>query len=271
MNALSNITTIVKQHSKSIYYSTLFCLLLAIISAGGMMIDDRTLTGVNVWLKPFKFAISTAIYVFTVGYFTYLYGYSQRKKAIINHLTAWTLSIELVIIVMQGARGVQSHYNMSSPMDGLLFAAMGILIGINVMIMCLFLVDTLRAKPKVSKTVLMSLALGWISILFGSYVGGQMIGQMSHSVGVADGTPGMALINWSLQGGDLRIAHFFGIHGLQLIPMTGYFWSRKFKDNNFLAVTYTTLFSIVYLGIIALTFYQAKQGNSLISLFLQGV
>lgn len=267
MNQLKNIIETIKSQSTVTYYHTLFALTLGLLATAGLIVDDRTLMGVNVWLKPWKFCVSTAIYVASVGYFTHYYRYSQRKKSIINHLSAWTLSIELIIIVAQGARGVQSHYNMSSPLDGILFAAMGILVGINVLIMSVFWIDSLRNTARANRIMHIALILGWTSILVGSYVGGQMISQMSHTVGLMDGGSGIPLVNWSSLAGDLRVAHFFGIHGLQVLPIVAYLVVQRWGES-IQAATVTGLVSLIYLGLIAGTFYQAKQGIALLALSL---
>jgi len=268
MSYYQELISTIKTESSVVYYHTIFALLLGVITVGGLAIDDRTLMGVNVWLKPLKFCLSTAIYLATIGYFTHLYKFTQIKKKLVNHIVSWTLSVELLIIVAQGARGVQSHYNMSSALDGILFGAMGILVAVNVLVMFMFLLDTLRGKPKLGITMNVALLLGWIALIYGSYVGGQMISQMSHNVGVTDGGVGMPLVNWSLKGGDLRIAHFLGIHAIQIIPLFSFLLMKKYKKSSRLVFTASGLFGILYIGMMALTFYQAKQGMPLIALVL---
>ncbi len=46
-----------------------------------------------------------------------------------------------------------------------------------------------------------------------------MSAQDSHAVGAEGG--GVPLFGWNRLGGDLRIAHFMGIHAMQAIPILG--------------------------------------------------
>jgi hypothetical protein len=43
-------------------------LAVAAASGVGMLVDPRVITGAPAWLKPFKFAISTAVYSLTLAW-----------------------------------------------------------------------------------------------------------------------------------------------------------------------------------------------------------
>jgi uncharacterized integral membrane protein len=232
----------------------------AIGSLVGMMLDERTVMGINVWIKPFKFYLSTAIYTLTVGFLVTLYPYSNLKKHILRNLVSWSMLLELVIITYQAARGVQSHFNTSNAYDGTLFITMGVLIGINVLVMVIFAFDTIRLKLLTTKAIQWSILMAWLIIIFGSWVGGQMIGQMAHSVGVADGGAGLPLLNWSTEAGDLRVAHFFGMHSLQLIPLFAFFLGKYWNGKHRSQVLIITAFALLYAYLVFYTFYQASEG-----------
>ncbi|MDF1697305.1 MAG: hypothetical protein P1U56_15790 [Saprospiraceae bacterium] len=263
---IGEVLNTIKNESPILFWIAMIEVFLGVICAIGYVSDDRMLMGVSTWLKPLKFCITTVIYVLTVGFLTTLYPYSKRKKWFINGVVAWTLFFELAIIVVQGARGVQSHYNFTSQIDALLFAAMGILIGINVVIMVLFIIDTARLKMKTSKSIQWSIFIGWVLVLVGSWVGGQMIGQMSHTVGAVDGGAGLPLVNWSTIAGDLRIAHFFGIHGIQIIPVFALLLANIWKTSDKNRIIVVTGFGLVYAASLAYTFYQASQGIALLNM-----
>ena len=94
-------------------------------SLAAMAVDRTHILGAPTWLKPAKFAISTAIYAFTLAWiFTYL-PERRRLTTAVGWLTAVVLTFEVAIIDAQAARGVTSHFNIATPLDAALFATMG--------------------------------------------------------------------------------------------------------------------------------------------------
>jgi len=265
MIQLKTILKTVKKESPILFFIAVLHAIGMMACLIGLVLDERTLLGVNVWIKPLKFAISTGIYILTVGYITTLYPYSKRKRNLINNITSWTLLIETGIIFTQAARGVQSHYNQTTLMDGILFGMMGLLIAVNVIIMVLFIIDTIRLRMHMPKPAQVAVLLGWLVVVFGSWVGGQMIGQMAHNVGVADGGAGLPLVNWSTVAGDLRIAHFFGLHGIQIIPLFAFVLSKNWNAPKVTQLVAVISFGLAYALWIGFIFYQAKQGIPLLT------
>ena len=103
----------------------LFLTALLAASAVGIKVDSREITGAPAWLKPAKFAGSTAIYSLTLAWiFTYLPGWTRTRR-LVGRATALIFLIELAIIDWQAWRGTTSHFNIGTPLDATLFAVMG--------------------------------------------------------------------------------------------------------------------------------------------------
>ena len=68
-----------------------------------------------------------------------------------------------------------------------------------------------------------------------------MAAQLAHTIGAPDGGPGLPVVNWSRQYGDLRVAHFIGIHSLQVIPVFGYYVAKSNRSVQLFAAGYFIL------------------------------
>ncbi|HKO91951.1 MAG TPA: hypothetical protein VJU61_12400, partial [Polyangiaceae bacterium] len=91
----------------------------------GLWLDPRTILGAPVWLKPAKFAASIAVYGLTLVWaFGFLPADSRTRRSV-GKLSAAVFVIEVLIIVLQAARGRSSHFNASTVFDGVLFSIMG--------------------------------------------------------------------------------------------------------------------------------------------------
>src|SRR3954464_479529 len=85
-----------------------------VLSVAGIFLDPRIITGVPAWLKPAKFAVSIAIYCFTLTWvFSYLPEWVKTRR-IVGILTAAVFMIEIAIIDFQAWRGTTSHFNVST-------------------------------------------------------------------------------------------------------------------------------------------------------------
>jgi len=238
----------------------LFCLLLMIAP-----FDGRTVMGINPWIKPLKFAISIAIYAFTMAWILAELPMRAEVKRWIVWILAGTLVLEIVLITMQAARGVTSHFNNATAFDSAVFGTMGAAILINIGAAAYIAVKFWKARLQIPAPYLWGIRLGLTIFVLASLEGMVMVAHGAHSVGVADGGAGLPLLNWSTQGGDLRAAHFFGIHALQVLPFIGVLLSARGGTGKLDSVRSMQVIGIIY-GMIALVlFLWALSGRPLIA------
>lgn len=258
-------------------------LILMGVAAVGIVVDPRLITGAPAWVKPLKFAISTVFYAFTL---VWMLGYVKghpRLIGLIGATTALALVIELALIILQVTRGVRSHFNFTTPFDGALFSIMGAFI-IVVWVMNLLAAVLLMRQPLNDAAFAWALRLGLLIALVGAGVAFLMTGptpaQMAemqagqqpleigaHSVGVTDGGPGLPFVGWSTEGGDLRVAHFVGLHALQVLPFAGFvinrLWGARLSERRRAGLVWA--FGLGYLGLTLSLAWQALRGQSVIA------
>lgn len=197
------------------------CVLLAAV-------DPRLITGVNAWFKPAKFTLSVAIYLFTVACLLSPLERGLPGLAAARRTVAVAMAGEIVIILLQAARGVPSHFNNSTPLNAVLFAIMGILILANTLAAAWILWLYWSDAPALKAPLLLGIRLGLGIFIVAGLQGFLMVANGAHTVGAPDGARGIFFVNWSLTNGDLRIAHFLGLHALQGLPVVAWLsGSRK--------------------------------------------
>jgi hypothetical protein len=180
--------------------------------------------------------------------------------------------LEIVLITGQSVRGVASHFNAATPLDGVIFDIMGMAIFINTLAIVYVLVVFMRDSPPIGRAYLAGIRLGLLVFLLGSLVGVAMVMNNGHSVGVADGGPGLPFLNWSTQGGDLRAAHFIGMHALQLFPLIGYLLHRyQIRMGLISPARLTVVCCLVYTALTFFLFSAAMQGKPLVAQHPEGV
>lgn len=247
-----NFFTELKRRNELLFWFGLFNLAVAIACLILMPFEETQLLGVNRWLKPFKFYASVGIMVLTMGWLLY-YLRSAKKIKLYSWLIFISMFFENGLIITQAIRNTTSHFNITSSLNGIIFKAMGFFIVVFTVTIILVCVSFFKQKQfSIPDAYVWGIRLGILFFLFFSLEGGMMLGLMKHTVGGPDGGAGLPMVNWSTQYGDLRIAHFVGIHSLQVLPLFGYYISKT--------KTQTILFSAVYFLVASGLFLQAMNG-----------
>ena len=228
------------------------------------LFDSTEITGVNRWIKPMKFASSIALYLWTLAIYLYFISGRELTKNIIGTGAIAMLVGEIILIVMQAARGTISHFNTATLFDSLVFYAMGLMILANTFLIIYLLILYFRADINLPQSIVWGMRLGLILFLASSFEGGYMSAQIGHSVGVTDGGAGLPVVNWSTKGGDLRVAHFFGMHAFQAVPFFAY-TLEKYRIKT--PIVWTFIFALGYLSLFTFLFIQALHGQPLFAGF----
>ncbi|MGE0101633.1 MAG: hypothetical protein AB7H86_07850 [Blastocatellales bacterium] len=229
--------------------------------------DDTTVLGINRWIKPMKFAISIAIFQWTMAWLMRSLEGANNGIRVISWVIFAAMLAEIVPIVGQAARGRLSHFNVSTAFDGAVFAMMGMMIGISTLATIYALVLFFTNPGRIPPAYLWGIRIGLLLFIVFSVEGGLMASRLAHTVGAPDGGPGLPFFNWSTRGGDLRIAHFVGIHALQAILLVGFLLGRlgdRMTPVN--AVWLTVVFGVVYAAVTSWLFLQALAGRPLLTL-----
>ncbi len=211
------------------WFARLFVMAAGITVLTGLMLylDTRTTGGEPVWLKPLKFASSFAVLFATLAWIVRKLSRSWRTSWLLLLSAAASTAaffFELAYISAQAAQQSPSHFYQDTPFHALMYALMGtgataLLLTVVIVAGAAWLDDAPRMQPRMRLGVILGflLAAGLTFIIGDALVenGGRYVGAPS-----VDG-PRIPFLGWSMEVGDLRAAHFFALHAMQVLPVCG--------------------------------------------------
>jgi len=199
---------------------------------------NTQILGINAYYKPLKFLLSSILFIGTMNWYL---GYLPMDNGIrfYSIFISILFIFENVYITGQAARGEMSHFNVGTPFTSTMWALMGIVatliaISTSVVGFKFFSIE----KGIISEPLRVSIIWGIMLASIFAMEGLAMGSRMSHTVGASDGGDGIPFLNWSKRHGDLRIAHFVGMHALQLVPLLSLFFAQKVRDVILIALAY---------------------------------
>ncbi len=254
---------------------------LGVVFAALMLVDPRVIEGAPAWLKPLKFAVSTAIYSATLAWVLRFLPDWPRLARRAGAVTAWVFVVEVALIVVQAARGTTSHFNTSSLLDGAIFSVMGAGIAAQT-VAAVAVTVALWRQTFADRAMGWALRLGMALAVAGASVGGmmtqptaaqlaqardtkQMPRSGAHTVGAPDGGAGLPGTGWSLAHGDLRVPHFLGLHAMQVLPLVAWLAARRRGTRERARVGVVTGAAVSYAALFLLLLVQAMSGQPLIA------
>ena len=242
----------IKSRNETLFYFGLICLVFALVFLSFTKFSNTQVYNISAWYKPFKFAISIFLFAWTMAW--YCYYLPSFNINYFNWAVIVLLGFEILYIAIQANKGQLSHYNLSSPIYSLLYVAMALAASlVTIYTAYVGLLFFTNSFPTLPDYYLWAIRLGIIIFVVFSFEGFVMGSKLTHTIGGQDGGLGIPLLNWSTKFGDPRIAHFIGMHALQVLPLLSFYLLKNTKA--------TILIGVLYGLVAVFTLVQALQGK----------
>jgi hypothetical protein len=258
---------------------------LALVSAVGLLVDDRLLLGESVWLKPLKFGFAMGVYTLTLAWLLGKLTKARRIGWWLGTVFAVAGVLDVGAVAYAAANGTFSHFNRNTdPVARTVQTVFSF--GIMPLLLTTLIIAVLLLFQRIGDRTLtralragLGLALAsmvvalWLSTSSGATprtvtdANGHQVSMIgAHGIGDPDGN-GMPVTHWSTTGGDLRVPHFIGLHAIQVLLLivgvlsvlaTRIAWLR---DDRVRARIIGTA-ALGYAGVFAVLSWQAKRGQS---------
>ncbi len=244
---------------------------LAVLSILWSFVDARRIEGVEVWMKPLKFAISFIVLFGTLALVEARLTETARNGWILR-ITGCVMAAaflsEMAYMMYQAARAEASHFNVSTPFTELMYTTV-MAVGAVVLVMGTAVFGWVVKRDKnaiLSSAMREAIWLGFLStFVLTMIVAGYMSTSGSRFVGIhPQSAPTLPFVGWSGVTGDLRPAHFAALHAMQVLPLLAFCLDRVGIGPN--AILTVRVAVICYAILTLAIFAQALMGLPLLTL-----
>jgi hypothetical protein len=258
---------------------------LVLVSAGGLVVDDRLIMGESVWLKPMKFGFAMGVYGLTLAWLLSKLRKGRRFGWWLGTIFAIAGLLDVGAVAFAAAHGTFSHFNDNTDSVArtvqtvFQFGIMPLLLTTLVIAILVLIQRTgdralTRALRAGLGLALASMVVAlWLSTVSGATprtvtdANGHSVSMTgAHGIGDPDGNA-MPVTHWSTTGGDLRVPHFVGLHAIQVLlavtAVLGVLASRRswLRDERVRA-RIVGVAALGYAGVFTVLTWQARRGQS---------
>lgn len=244
------------------YTGLALLLIVALIPLyAAMALDPRLFQGDSPWLKPIKFHIALSIYLATLAFFARTITETTRQSRlwrVFTTVVVVAILYEVLWISAAASLNTASHFNDSNTVWIAAYAMAGIAavtltsgsLGLGIAV---WRNPESGLAPALHLSIWLSLMLTFILTLV---VAGYLSSNNGHFVGTS--TRQLAILGWSRDAGDLRVAHLFATHALHAIPLVGLIATRLVPTA---ARSIVIVAGLAYTALVLGTFAQALMGQ----------
>jgi hypothetical protein len=208
------------------------------------LVDGGPWEGPVSWRKPIVFGLSFGITLMTLAWFmTFLKPRTAVGWTVLGLFSVASL-VEVFLVSMQKWRGVASHFNESTPFDGMVFSVMGALVSLLVLLTVLITVRSffpMDAPPSLAWAI----RIGLVLMLVSQSVGVQMITVGGNTFGAS---------------GALKVPHAVTLHALQVLPALALL-ALVFQASEHLRMAVVAVAATGYSCLVAATMVQTYGGH----------
>ena len=215
--------------------------LAILIKGGGTWMGPLSLR------KPTTFGLSFGLTLITIAWTSSFLRFGDRARTVLLGVFTAACVMETALVSLQAWRGVPSHFNIETSFDALvarLLAAGGITLVVIIAVMTL---ASFRSNPRLSRSLLIAIRIGFGALFASMVVGALMIARGMVLVFAGDAQTAYAT------GGALKPAHAVTMHAILVLPLLAWLLTMtEWREQRQLRILYiATAGYAVLAGVVA--------------------